>query len=514
MGIENQLSSEMVRNIVLRNPLACFCSQVVWDKNQLVEDYVILEINSAFEMLIQWEREAVMQKKVSEIDENSSGNAELSFFEQLKALGNQALNSGEGKAYDLLLWDKEMYQQHLFFITDSIVLVTYQPQAFALQKDTTGLTDCFFKNTEFGRQYSKLEHEVMEFCPDNRLIKKWKDAISRDLLTGLYDRQFALSTMRMFLSKGVKPLSVIFGDVNGLKLVNESEGYQAGDALLIKVAHIFQESSRPGDVVSRWSDNGFLLVLPHTTLDETRERLNLLKQKTAALSMDNTGSRVTFGYCSNERTDYQADELVREAQKWMFRKKLLEKYSYKNNIIKLLLSMLEEKSEETQQHSERIAKYCTRVVQELKLPDGMMNDVFLLAMLHDIGKIGIEYEILNKPGKLTPEERVQIQRHPEIGYRITQNIPELVQVSEYILSHHERWDGTGYPRKLKGEEIPLISRIISVIDAFDVMVTGRSYQAPKSKEEAIAELRRCSGTQFDPTIVEIFVKSLEKEYVH
>ena len=139
----------------------------------------------------------------------------------------------------------------------------------------------------------------------------------------------------------------------------------------------------------------------------------------------------------------------------------------------------------------------------------MVNDLVLLSMLHDIGKVGTPESILNKPGPLTPEERARIEQHPEIGYRITQAIPELSHASKYIMAHHEWWDGTGYPNGLSGAEIPLASRIIAVVDAYDVMVTGRSYRAARSKEEAVCELKRCAGTQFDPKIVDIYVKLLE-----
>ena len=128
-----------------------------------------------------------------------------------------------------------------------------------------------------------------------------------------------------------------------------------------------------------------------------------------------------------------------------------------------------------------------------------------MAVLHDIGKVGIKESVLQKAGPLTPEDWEEIKKHPEIGYRIAQNIPELSKIAEYILYHHERWDGTGYPRKLKAEEIPLLCRILAVGDAFDAMTSDRTYRKAMSKEMALEEIKRNAGKQFDPEVVRNFL---------
>jgi HD-GYP domain-containing protein (c-di-GMP phosphodiesterase class II) len=161
-----------------------------------------------------------------------------------------------------------------------------------------------------------------------------------------------------------------------------------------------------------------------------------------------------------------------------------------------------------------MADYCRWVAGKLGLSDEAINDLVILAMLHDIGKMGINRNILNKPGALSVRERREIEQHPEIGYRITRNIPELSQVSQYILAHHERWDGTGYPNRLRGEEIPLASRIIAVVDAYDVMTSGRVYRPARNAEEALDELKQCAGTQFDPEIVDIFTELIAEKVLH
>jgi HD-GYP domain-containing protein (c-di-GMP phosphodiesterase class II) len=149
----------------------------------------------------------------------------------------------------------------------------------------------------------------------------------------------------------------------------------------------------------------------------------------------------------------------------------------------------------------------------MKLSAKELDGLSLLAVLHDIGKVGIRESVLQKPGPLTPEEWEEMKKHPEIGYRITQNIPELAAVAEYILYHHERWDGKGYPRGLKGEEIPLLCRILAVADAYDAMTSDRTYRKAMSREEAIAEIKRNAGTQFDPIVADNLINMLAKENI-
>jgi HD-GYP domain-containing protein (c-di-GMP phosphodiesterase class II) len=171
-----------------------------------------------------------------------------------------------------------------------------------------------------------------------------------------------------------------------------------------------------------------------------------------------------------------------------------------------LQQSLQEKSWETEKHTMRLRAIVTRLAKALDLSRAVIDDLALLAALHDIGKIAIPDDILNKPGPLTEEEWTIMKRHPEIGYRIARTSPELVSIAEYILSHHERWDGKGYPRGLVGENIPLPARLLSVADAFDAMTSDRPYRKAMSAQQALAELERNAGTQFDPDVVAAFVE--------
>jgi HD-GYP domain-containing protein (c-di-GMP phosphodiesterase class II) len=169
---------------------------------------------------------------------------------------------------------------------------------------------------------------------------------------------------------------------------------------------------------------------------------------------------------------------------------------------------LRERSHETGQHTQRLRRLVMELGHAIGLTESQLDELSLLAALHDIGKIGIPDDILMKPGPLSAKEWKVMLKHAEIGFRIAQSFHALAHISDAILAHHERWDGTGYPQGLKSDRIPLIARILSIVDAYDVMTHGRSYQKPVSPGQALEELRAKAGTQFDPELVKIFVDKI------
>lgn len=170
---------------------------------------------------------------------------------------------------------------------------------------------------------------------------------------------------------------------------------------------------------------------------------------------------------------------------------------------------------DTYAHAERMANYCKAFREELDLSDSENERLVILAKLHDIGKLAIPYSILNKPGTLNENELEIIKRHPEIGYHYAKLTPELLCISEEILAHHERWDGKGYPRHIKENEIPFLSQIISIVDAYDAITHERCYKKfTKTHDEAIAEVEKCAGKQFNPQLVKQFVCLKEKKLLN
>ncbi|MFT4106671.1 MAG: diguanylate cyclase [Lacrimispora sp.] len=331
-----------------------------------------------------------------------------------------------------------------------------------------------------------------------------------DALTGLYNRQYMEEVSSQLNRPQNLPIAVIMGDVNGLKIANDAFGHKAGDKLLKDVAELFQKNCKPNAFIARWGGDELVAFLPQTDLCEAEEIMVQIRNTSACLKERGLPCSLSLG-CSikSSLADSIADTL-REAEEFMYRHKLLNGKSYRNAIINTLLVTLYENSNETKTHSDRIEGHCHLIGRELEISSTEMAELSLLAKLHDIGKVGIDSNILKKPGALTAEEWTEMKRHPEIGYRIAQANPELAMVADLILSHHERWDGKGYPYGLKGREIPLLCRILAVADSFDAMTNDRVYRRGMSKEDALREIEKNSGIQFDPEIVSIFLKHVVK----
>lgn len=331
-----------------------------------------------------------------------------------------------------------------------------------------------------------------------------------DKLTGLYNRAFFEEEIRRLDTKRQYPITIIIGDCNGLKLVNDVFGHQEGDELLKKTADILKLSARKEDIIARWGGDEFVMILPKTDekiAAEVRERII-----TACVEADNIPIQpsIALGSATKTEDSLSMNELLKEAEERMYRHKLLESRSTRNGIIASFEKMLFERNYETEEHAKRLQEISQRFGRSIGLSDDELDDLSLLATLHDIGKIGIPDNILLKPASLTKEEWEQMERHSEKGYNIAKATNELKDIANFILYHHEKWDGSGYPEGLTGTEIPKLSRMLSIIDAYDVITHARPYKQPLSHREALDEISRCAGIQFDPELAETFMQIMEE----
>ena len=216
---------------------------------------------------------------------------------------------------------------------------------------------------------------------------------------------------------------------------------------------------------------------------------------------------ISLGYATKVDMEQRFHDIFKEAEDILYKSKLLQRKSMHSSLIASIRATMLEKSHETEAHAERLIQLSKEIGVELGLSTEDMNDLELLATLHDIGKMSIDEKIITKAGPLTDDEWMEMKKHPEVGYRIAQASSELASIADYILCHHEKWDGTGYPQGIRGDDIPLLSRIISVVDSYDAMTASdRLYRKAMTEEDAINEISRCSGTQFDPKIVDIFIR--------
>ncbi len=333
----------------------------------------------------------------------------------------------------------------------------------------------------------------------------------KDTLTGVYNRNYFKEMINKFSSKLYLPLSVIMCDINGLRLLNGAFGHLEGDKHIKLVADVLRESCEEWGHIFRWGGDEFIILLPNhdeklceKTIKEIMKNYKSHKHGFLELSL-------SVGSATTNILNEQIYEVVKEAESHLFRQKLLSEKSVRGSIMFSLQNSLEAKNVETEKHTERMVNYSLALGRLLDFKISQMDELELVTKLHDIGKIGISEDILLKPGKLTEEEFEVMKTHTEKGLRIVEASNELAHIGRGILTHHERWDGKGYPLGLKGEEIPLVSRIVSVVDSYDAMTNDRVYRKAMTKEEAVLELKRCAGHQFDPKIVELFISLIENE---
>ncbi|OPL17501.1 MAG: hypothetical protein AVO38_00510 [delta proteobacterium ML8_D] len=329
-----------------------------------------------------------------------------------------------------------------------------------------------------------------------------------DKLTGVYNRAFFDIELKRLNARRQMPLSLVLGDLNGLKLINDTFGHIYGDKLIKKVANILKACFREEDIVVRWGGDEFSILLPKTSYSTTMQIVNRVHKKCREHSTETMHISISTGIITTEKPYNNTDKLLIEAEDRMYKHKLVENQSVRNSIISSLSKALEERDYETEEHTQRIEKYSLLFGDILNLPGTELDKLSLLSTLHDIGKIGIPDSIILKPGKLNKKEWGIMRKHSEIGYRIAMSSPDLVHIAKSILHHHERWDGKGYPRGLAGKKIPMESRIISIVDAYDAMTSDRPYRKALTRGMAIEELKRCSGSQFDPALVDIFMNQL------
>lgn len=369
-------------------------------------------------------------------------------------------------------------------------------------------------------QYSPIidDHGVIlgvtVFSQDISERKRYEQSIVylsyRDPLTNLHNRRYFTDELLRLSQERYFPLTIIIADINGLKIMNDAFGHDAGDLLLCTIAdeliQVFKDESR----IARIGGDEFVVLLPRTNYDFAHQMIDEAKAKIEARTIQGMAISVSFGLSTNEG-DTPIQETIKLAEDDMYAHKLFEVSSHRNETIKTILKTLHEKNPREEKHSERVSKICVHIGMALGMKNEEISLLKAISNLHDIGKIAIDDAILNKPGKLDDREWEQIKRHPEIGYRILSTSPEYAEIAQDILSHHERYDGKGYPRGLKATNIPIRARIITIADSYDAMVSERPYRKPLTHQEAIDEIKRNLGTQFDPHIGEVFIELYEKQ---
>lgn len=342
------------------------------------------------------------------------------------------------------------------------------------------------------------------------------EAVSRisfkDPLTGVYTREFFEEEANRLDSDRQLPISIIIGDVNGLGLINAALGNAAGDALLKTTAKLLKRTCRSSDLLARWGGDEFIILLPHTREHDAASiaariedifRENRLKDLTAAPGM-------TVGYFAKLHRWQDLGNIIKDAEEDMNRKKAAESRKAREDILEGILEFLSQNTPETAEHVASVQKTARFLGRKIGLEEESLEMLERAARFHDLGKAAIQPRILLKTSPLSEEEWEEVRKHAETGFRAAEAAGVFsAAAAGAILSHHERWDGTGYPSGLSGESIPLLSRIICLADSFDIMTRGTPYKPPLTRAEALGEIRAMAGKQFDPVLASILVSEME-----
>lgn len=330
-----------------------------------------------------------------------------------------------------------------------------------------------------------------------------------DQLTGVYNRRFFEEEIKRLDSIRNLPISIVMIDVNGLKLINDAFGHKKGDDVLINIAQAIKESCREGEIVARYGGDEFVMLLPKTSEEGAKKIIDRIRLKSDARNK-NEPIYLSFAAGIAAKTEFEQDifEVLKQADDAMYEKKLHESPFTRGNLIKTLIRALYNKNNLEEEHGKRVSEMSCRIGQVLGYDEEKLDRLKTLGLIHDIGKVGIEEDTLNKKESLTTAEWKNIKKHTEIGYRIISEIEEMADLAQYVLLHHERYDGKGYPKKLSGKDIPEFARIIAVVDAYDTMTNDTAYRKRMTTEEAVEELQKNSGTQFDPEIIDVLIELL------
>ena len=365
------------------------------------------------------------------------------------------------------------------------------------------------------------DHRFLGFSKDITATKKTEEELIylsyHDQLTELFNRRYFEIQTRKYDNSNTLPLSVITGDINGLKMINNAFGNAEGDRLIVDTAKIIKSCCRDGDIPARTGGGDFKILMPKTDFETAFSVLKEIQKAcdvhNAKLSNEAYFINISMGFATKTDAEESFDSVMKIAENYMYQRKLLENKSSRSSIIASITATMYAKSQETEEHCGRLVEISKMIGEALKLSERELDELALLAKLHDIGKVGIPERILLNPGKLSEAEWAEMKKHPEVGYRIALAAPELEPIAEYILYHQEHWDGKGYPKNLAGEKIPLLSRIIAIADAYDAMTQDRVYRKAMTHEAALEEIKKNAGTQFDPQIAMLFIEVVSDEYI-
>jgi len=352
---------------------------------------------------------------------------------------------------------------------------------------------------------------IRDMTERTQMEMKLREMAERDGLTKLYNRHCFMEKLNVYEGNYVNLLTLLLIDIDGLKLVNDTLGHSYGDSIIMTIANILSTLFQNYGFVSRVGGDEFGIVLEGYPQEQIEQMLvqmgDMIKEYNEKTDIFNIS--VSSGYSFLKKGKVLPNYMFQEADNNMYQNKLLKEASNRNSLVKALMKTLEAKDFITEGHADRLEELSVKMAKALKLTQNRLDRIKLLARFHDIGKVGIPDQILMKPSRLNEEEWNVMKTHSNIGKRIAEASPELKDISSLIFYHHERFDGAGYPLGLKGREIPVECRILSILDTYDAMTNDRPYRKALPERAAVDEIIKNSGSQFDPDMVDVFLSLLQ-----
>ncbi|MBC8016416.1 MAG: diguanylate cyclase [Sporomusaceae bacterium] len=432
------------------------------------------------------------------------------------------LNYKKGKELELRtdLQEKIGHKIETFLSAETLLMVMEMIESALL----TGRVQ-LFENKRIEQDRVIYQEIRIIACSTNEVIAIVRDITNRkemerklqyfalhDKVTGLYNRVYFEEKLQQLTDSHQVPIGIIMCDIDGLKLVNDTFGHQAGDNLLVSAANIIQKCVAGAGELARVGGDEFAIILPNKTRAEIEEICYQIRESVSHFRNQNTEipMSISIGLSMRSQPEQSMYEVFKAADDNMYRQKLHSGQSVRSSIVQTLAKALEARDFVTSGHADRLQTLIIELAMAAGLQDSKLSDLRLFGRFHDVGKVGIPDDILFKPGRLNKDEFEIMKRHCEIGYRIAQSSGDLAPIAEWILKHQEWWNGQGYPLGIKEEEIPLACRILSIVDAYDAMTNDRPYRGAMLHDDAIAEIERCAGTQFDPALVTMFKHIINK----
>lgn len=349
----------------------------------------------------------------------------------------------------------------------------------------------------------------IELITDQVLKEMRLEYISKhDKLTGVLNRSYFIETLAKIDIEDNLPIGLIILDLNGLKLINDALGYDNGDIIIKMVADALKKHTEQFGEVFKTGGDEFTFIKLKSNEKEIKSLMKKMHEVIESLEYKHIKLSAAIGFALKTEKESKIEDILRLAETNMLSSKALDSMSLRNHAIKGIIETLNDKYEIEKSHSDRVQKLCTLMGKALNLNKEEMNVLSAASILHDIGKISIPDSILMKPGKLTEEEYNIMKTHTEKGYHILKSAEGFANLAKYALTHHEKFDGSGYPNGLKGEEIPYFSRIICICDAYEAMTADRPYRKAQTKAYALEQLKMYRASQFDPNLVDIFIEKV------